>query len=298
MRTSLNYNRLHYFHMVATLGSQAAASRELGVGQSTISEQLKLLEADLGTKLFDRGPGGLRLTETGRRVLQHTDVIFGAGHRLMQELTHDPTDKQPLEIGVSSTVSRSFATEFFMPLFERDRVLPRIRHGDHLTLVQQLMANELDILLSDVEPNGKLGGRVRIHVAAQPALILAASPTLAERFTDFPNGLDGKPFLHLTRNCNLRPDIDGWLRERNITVDTVSETEDMDLVRMAACRGYGFCILPRRFVSPDLEQGRLVELGELEIRATVYLTHVEHNPTDTVKVATELLTQFSRAEEN
>lgn len=298
MRTSLNYNRLHYFHMVATLGSQAAASRELGVGQSTISEQLKLLEGDLGTKLFDRGPGGLRLTETGRRVLQHTDVIFGAGHRLMQELTHDPTDKQPLEIGVSSTVSRSFATEFFMPLFEREGVLPRIRHGDYLTLLQQLIANELDILLTDVEPNGKLSGRVRTHIAAQPSLVLAASPRLAEGFSAFPDAMEGKPFVHLTRNCSLRTDIDQWMRSKNLTVESVAETEDMELVKLAACRGHGFCILPRRFIAADVDQGRLVELGELDLKARVYLSHVEHNPTDTVRVATELLTQYSRAEEN
>ncbi|WP_158808691.1 LysR family transcriptional regulator [Beijerinckia sp. L45] len=45
---------LEIFLSVTETGSMTDASRRLGVTQSAISQQIKLLEADLGTPLFDR----------------------------------------------------------------------------------------------------------------------------------------------------------------------------------------------------------------------------------------------------
>jgi len=54
------------FHAAARAGSVSGAARELGVTPSAVSQQIALLEVQLGTSLMDRPPGG---ADRSRRAL-------------------------------------------------------------------------------------------------------------------------------------------------------------------------------------------------------------------------------------
>jgi len=93
-------NWLRTFEVAATTMSFTAAARELGITQSAVSQQVRLLEGHLGRPLFHRLPRGLRLTEAGdallpllgdafSRIAEGTAEIFGdlARPRLMVRAT-------------------------------------------------------------------------------------------------------------------------------------------------------------------------------------------------------------------
>ncbi|MDE1995932.1 MAG: LysR family transcriptional regulator, partial [Rhizobiaceae bacterium] len=63
---------LKYFAEVARSGSIRKASDELHVATSAVSRQIKKLEDELGTPLFERFSDGLRLTAAGEIVLKHS----------------------------------------------------------------------------------------------------------------------------------------------------------------------------------------------------------------------------------
>jgi DNA-binding transcriptional LysR family regulator len=67
---------LQTFREVARRGSFTAAAGTLGYTQSAVSRQMSALEAELGARLFDRVPRGVRLTEEGACVLGHVDALF------------------------------------------------------------------------------------------------------------------------------------------------------------------------------------------------------------------------------
>ena len=60
-----DWNDLKAFLAVARGGSTLAASKALGVNQTTVARRIESLEHDLGFKLFERGQTGSRLTEAG-----------------------------------------------------------------------------------------------------------------------------------------------------------------------------------------------------------------------------------------
>lgn len=62
---------LKYFVEVARSGSIRKASEELHVATSAVSRQIRKLEDELGTPLFERFSDGLRLTSAGKVVLRH-----------------------------------------------------------------------------------------------------------------------------------------------------------------------------------------------------------------------------------
>src|SRR5260370_20633120 len=58
--------QLEYFVAIAEEGSYAAASTRLIIAQPSLSQQISALEKELGCRLFERLPRGVRLTSAGR----------------------------------------------------------------------------------------------------------------------------------------------------------------------------------------------------------------------------------------
>lgn len=67
---------LHYFTVIAHLGSFTKAAAELHITQPTLSRQIMHLEEELGGKLFIREETGLRLTEQGLRFLEESRELL------------------------------------------------------------------------------------------------------------------------------------------------------------------------------------------------------------------------------
>ena len=67
--------RVLTFRAVAHQRSFSRAARELALSQPSVSNQVASLEREIGTRLLDRRPGGLRLTREGEVLLGHADAI-------------------------------------------------------------------------------------------------------------------------------------------------------------------------------------------------------------------------------
>jgi DNA-binding transcriptional LysR family regulator len=67
--------RVLTFRAVAHQRSFSRAARELSLSQPSVSNQVALLEREIGAQLLERGPGGLRLTPEGEVLLGHADAI-------------------------------------------------------------------------------------------------------------------------------------------------------------------------------------------------------------------------------
>lgn len=76
--TSLDSRRLRYFVTVAEEANFSKAARKLNMAQPPLSMQIRALEKDLGTPLFDRSCRPLRLTAAGDSLLADTRKIFAA----------------------------------------------------------------------------------------------------------------------------------------------------------------------------------------------------------------------------
>ena len=68
-KTNLNLNWLRTLESAARHLSFTAASKELGMTQTSVSLQIKSLESKLGQNLFIRRPKSLKLTEIGKAYL-------------------------------------------------------------------------------------------------------------------------------------------------------------------------------------------------------------------------------------
>ena len=77
------------FVYVAELASFTRAAAALGYAQSTVSFQIKQLEAELGAKLFERINHTVALTDSGREVLQYAHRINQLSEEMLRSVRQE-----------------------------------------------------------------------------------------------------------------------------------------------------------------------------------------------------------------
>ena len=82
----MEWSDLKVFLAMADAGSVRAAAQKLDVSHSTVSRRICALEKDLGVRLFDRLPGGYRLTAEGREVFFELQEVEDKVHALQRRI--------------------------------------------------------------------------------------------------------------------------------------------------------------------------------------------------------------------
>ncbi|OKP70087.1 LysR family transcriptional regulator [Paenibacillus helianthi] len=94
----MDIRQLKYFMAIAEEGQITSAARKLQMAQPPLSQQLKLLEEELGVKLVERGPRSIQLTEAG--------IILRDRAQQILELTDSTTrELKDFVKGISGTLS-------------------------------------------------------------------------------------------------------------------------------------------------------------------------------------------------
>jgi DNA-binding transcriptional LysR family regulator len=73
---SVDLRLLRYFLAVAEEAHLTKAAARLGIRQPPLSQQIRVLEQELGVTLFNRLPRGMELTESGRALLEDARSIL------------------------------------------------------------------------------------------------------------------------------------------------------------------------------------------------------------------------------
>lgn len=92
-------------------GSFVKAAEALCITQPAVSHQIKLLEEDLGVRIFERANGRLLLTKQGETVVKCAKKIEGLYKNLRQDLTDSRTFVQHLTVGVTHTAESNSIAE-------------------------------------------------------------------------------------------------------------------------------------------------------------------------------------------
>lgn len=72
----MDFKKLNTFRTAARALNFSKASNSLGYVQSAVTNQIKLLEEELETPLFNRNGRGVRLTKAGEKLLEYTDQLL------------------------------------------------------------------------------------------------------------------------------------------------------------------------------------------------------------------------------
>ncbi|CAM3804421.1 LysR family transcriptional regulator [Kibdelosporangium persicum] len=219
---------LRVLREVAERGTFTAAAEAVGCTQSAVSRQIATLEQVTGVRLFDRHPGGVRLTTAGHALLRHAVTALDALDAADRELRGTQDDTSRVRLGFFPTAGAVIVARALATLRqERPRIQVTTREGTTPSLVRALRTGTLDVaLLSSrpphrspdtddpplrVEPllddrlvlavpaDGRFAGRTSVTAEFVADETWIASPTgIDEPLLGVWPGLPGRPRVHHT----------------------------------------------------------------------------------------------------
>ncbi len=235
----LNYHHLYYFWAFAQEGSVTAACERLGVAQPTVSAQLRSLERAIGHPLLEHVGRNLELTEAGRVVYRYANDIFALGDELVNTLDGRPeSSRQRVRVGVADVLPKLVVSRLLESLLAADEPAHMICfEGKPSELLARLSVHELDVVLSDSPLTPEIRVRAFNHMLGECAVSFFAPVKDAARYkAEFPQSLDGAPWVLPTNNTALRRELEYWFSSQDLSPQIVAEFEDSALLKSFAPR--------------------------------------------------------------
>ncbi|MDZ5111281.1 LysR substrate-binding domain-containing protein [Pseudomonas putida] len=262
MATPAYLNALRAFEASARHGSFSAAAIELNVTAAAVGQQVRNLEAWLGTSLFiraGRGTGQLELTANAQHALPDIRAAFerlaiGVA-RLREASAHT---------GLTITVSPAFASKWLVPRLERFQKL-------HPSLDVQLDtdARSVDFNIERVDLGVRYGGGQWPGLASEKLMGETLFPVCAP---DYPLLRNGKLELDALSKCTLIHDLSmandpafpnwrSWLDRAGhaeVSAEHGLRINNSAAVLQAAVERQGLALARSVMVQDDLNAGRLI----------------------------------------
>lgn len=258
----INFNHLHYFLTIAKEGTIVKASKKLNLTQPALSHQLKILEEDLGKKLFDRVGKRLVINETGEAVRDYASKIFRHSEEMIQFVKSDTQQViKIVKVGTVPWLSKDQVYEFIKPLIANQHIRVEVFQKDLDTLIKDVQANRLDIILCDSPYSGRSKKLAAHRLNTDTIVCVAASRNGIKG--SFPKSLENKKIVSYSESCMMAEKIERFLKINRLNVHTVGVFTDSSLMRVSIEKGALIGFLPRSVVKESLKAKTLIKLGEL-----------------------------------
>ena len=246
----MEIRQVQSFVHVAKLGSFSRAAETMGYSQSAITVQIRLLEEELGTKLFDRMGKKVSLTPQGKRFLEHANRILYEMNRTIMAMNEDRELENPLHIG---TIESLCTAKF-----------PRILSQFH-TLYPKV---NIQIILDTPRWNKEW---IKVMEVAEPIVFVASvNSEFALRKEMVLQDILGESFFLTEKNANYRQALDQHLALENRTLDPALEISDTEFIIKMVERNDGLSFLPYFAVEKYIRSGRIAMLDVTDIDISMY----------------------------
>lgn len=254
----MDLKQLRTFIRVAEAGSLSRASDRMRLAQPALSRQIKLLEAEIGTALFDRHARGMELTEAGRQLLTRVSGLVRQLEQCIDDIGAMPkVVRGQVALGLMPTVSRILAGR----VAERvSRELPdvflRIVESYDGHLVEWLQRGEVDVTLL-YGPSSDL--HLRTTELLYEDLVLVGPPD-SELAADHEMKLRDVLGLKLalpSRSHGLRSVLEAAAAKARVALPVAFEGDSFSVLRDLVMRGLCYTILPPSALAAEVASGAL-----------------------------------------
>lgn len=237
----MDTNFLHTFLLVAAKGSMAEAARQLDLSPAAVAQQMRVLEAELGTALLLRAGRTVRPTEAGYRLVEKAEAIVHDTARL-RTWVHGDELQHELHVGTINTVLHS-ALPLILQVFTGRHPATRvsIRSGVATQLYDLVTDGSIDAALT-LRPAFELPKTLRWKLLREEPLVLLVPRRLAG--DDPLQLLRTQPLIRYDRTLGGGKLADEYLRDAGIVPLERFELNSLLAVSMMVERGLGVALVP------------------------------------------------------
>lgn len=235
-----NWDDLRFFLELSRKGRLVSSAQRLHVDHTTVSRRIAALEQAVDARLFDKGPAGYRLTETGLKLLPYAEAMEAQSFAVHREISgKDATLSGTVRLAAPEGLgSDLLAGHFYAFRQQHPGIELELVAGTQRT---SLSKREADIAVTLARPES---GRLiawkladySLHVYAAPKY-LASHPPIRNR-----DDLAGQEFISYIEDLLQMPELrylEKVVKEPNI----VFKSNNVLAQYNAAVEGVGVALL-------------------------------------------------------
>ncbi|GAA5233133.1 LysR family transcriptional regulator [Verticiella sediminum] len=277
----MDFSQLKHFVCIAQLGGFSKAEEALDVSQPSLSRQMRLLEADLNTKLFLRTGRGVTLTPAGEIFLPHAMAILESIDRGRSALKAANTELVGrIAVGLVPRVARVLTpplVQAFRARFPRASI--SVIEGKTPVLTEALNLGRIELaVVFNVDDNGELN----LEPLCEEHYVLVGQRNDAGELPpsiDFEE-LANYPLILPPLSNSIRAKLEIARRRTNTEFQVAVEVETMPAVFDMVKLGIGYSVVGHGEISTrkdeiELTAARIEGMGS---RNVTYLAHSRRLP--------------------
>ncbi len=236
---------LYTFLAVARAGTFAAAGKALGLTPAAIGLQMKALEEDLGTALFDRSPRAVVLNTAGREAMAEIGDILARYEALAQQRHVDALSGTLVMGALVSALMGAFADALWALKRDHPQLDVRLFAGMSREFAQKVEDGELDAAVVTRPPHALASSVAWTPLYREPMVLIAPAhphfdlPKTAQRI------LREAPFIRFDRQTWTGYLVRSALREAGVKVRDEMELNSVEAIVALVRAGFGVSIVPR-----------------------------------------------------
>jgi DNA-binding transcriptional LysR family regulator len=256
----MNLNYLKVFVTVASQGSLKAASKKLGIPNSTLSRHLQQFESELGKQQIQRNTRHLRLTDDGKELYLRTESIIAE----LDEVEHQISESNN---HLSGKIILGIPSEFGVKWLNSCIAEFAAQHPDIsiecITSMAPLdpVRRDVDVSISYLRGRLKDSGLVIRSLLKLPSVVVA-SPKLIKKhgLPSTVKELSCLPCISTLTALQANPwqFIDNLGSLLDIEVEARYKVDSSRMLISGAISGVGYAIIPEPFCKSAIIQGKLV----------------------------------------
>lgn len=252
--------RLKIFHTVARLLNFTKAGEQLHMTQPAVTFQIRQLEDQFNTRLFDRTHNKVTLTEAGNQVYMYADRIL----KLYDDMSHSITEMTgDVSGGVSLGASTTIA-EYVLPLLigEFKAKFPDVnislKESNSEDIIAMVENNVVDLAIVEGSVNNKnlIVEQCRVD---QLVVIMPNSHLLATESILHVKDILGHPFICRESGSGTQEAITNYIEKQNPDgmLNVCFELSSPEAIKGAVEAGMGISIVSRSSINKELRLGTL-----------------------------------------
>jgi DNA-binding transcriptional LysR family regulator len=285
--------RLQVFHAVAKYLSFTRAADALFMTQPAVTFQIKQIEEEFNTRLFERRHGSISLTPAGDLVLSYAEKILALSDEMETRISEMTGEMRGiLQLGASTTIAEHLlpkALGEFNALYPLVRVQLTVANSE--SIESQVSEHRLNVGLIE-SPAKTIGLSSEVCCSDEMWVICASNHPLAERDTVTPKLLADYEYISREPGSGTREVIEAYFRQNKIAADKLKiqmELGRTESLKGVVATGLGFAIVSRAVVEKEIQLGILAAIPlNPPLQRNLYLTY----PKD--RFQSKLTTTFSK----
>lgn len=262
----MELRQLKTFLTVAHLNSFQQAAQVLHLAQSTVSEQIKMLEQDLNIKLFERMGRQIRLTESGQLLIQYSEKMMTIEAEISSCIPVHGSIQGTMALRVPETISTYILPQVLIRFHEAfTKVQLDLHSCSYFSLEQELKTDLIQLAFLITDDPYQVHDLVTEKLAVVP-LVLVGHPEnpLSKKRSVETQELQSQIILLPKEDCNYHVMFEQTLLRAKIKPALLHQLNSLEAIKQCVMRGTGLTLLPRISAREELASGRLVEISWTE----------------------------------